>query len=138
MADSPNDTSSTYHRPDNENAVAAFFVIFTSIVSTVGNGIVILSYFKCHKLRSQPGNCFVTNLALADLLSGVYVQVPCMFNLAVPEWHFSGNMCVMHSILTWTIITVSNWTLAAISIERAIAVNRPYRHPNWVTKFRVG
>lgn len=121
---------------DSENVAGALIVGLLSVAACIGNGIVVLSYFTCSNLRDQPGNCFVLNLALTDFLCAVYTQMPCIANLANPEMRFTGVFCDLQAMLNWTLRTASNWSLAAISIDRAIAINKPFQYRIWLTNFR--
>lgn len=120
-----------------ENYASAFIVLLSSVAGALGNGLVIASYYYSSYLREQPGNCFIMNLAISDFLNSVYVQGPSIITLAYPDLHFAGDACTTHGIFVWSILTASNWLLAVISIDRAIAINRPFRYRNIVTKIRV-
>ena len=128
---------SEYNRTGTENAAAALIVILTSTSGVIGNGLVILSYFVTSYLKSQPSNLLIVNLALTDFLSCVYIQMPIIANLYEPDWHFHDVSCVVHSVIIWGIMTASKWTLAAISLDRAIALSNPFKYPNIVTKIRI-
>lgn len=120
-----------------ENFAAAFIVLFSSLAGTLGNGLVIASYYYSSYLREQPGNCFIMNLALTDFLISVYVQGPAIITLANPDLHLEKVACAVHGIFVWSILTASNWLVAGISVDRVIAINRPFKYPNIVTKARV-
>lgn len=130
-------TTGVYERLESEKVAASVIVFFSSVACMCGNGLVMMSYFTCPNLRSQPGSVLVANLALSDFFCGSYIQIPAMINLGNPEYHLSSIACLVHSIFTWSTMTVSNWSVAAISLDRAIAINLPFKHRNLVTNFRV-
>lgn len=130
-------TVTSCSRTEQENAAAAIIVLITSISGVIGNLLVILSYFVTNYLRCQPVNCLVINLAVADFLSSVYIQMPLIANLYNSGWHLRKEACRVHSIIMWSIMTASKWTLAAISLDRAIAIKIPFQYSNIVTCFRI-
>lgn len=122
---------------EEDVAAAAIIVLVTSIAGVIGNLLVILSYFLTEYLRREPINCLLINLAVADFLSCVYIQMACIANLFSKGWHFRDEACSMHSIIMWSIMTASKWTLAAISVDRAIALKIPLQYPSIVTTFKI-
>lgn len=130
-------TKESCSRTEEDNAAAAIIVLITSISGVIGNLLVILSYFRTDYLRREPRNCLVLNLAVADFLNCVYIQMPCITNLYSQGWHLRKEACRVHSIIMWSIMTASKWTLAAISLDRAISLKIPFKYPNIVTKFRI-
>lgn len=133
MANGTNCTKS-----DPEIAASALIVLMTSISGIIGNLLVISSYFVTNHLRNQPSNCLIINLAVLDFLSCVYIQMPCITNLYNPNWQLLLiEGCQVHAIIIWSTLTASKWTLAAISLDRATAVNMPLKYANIVTAFRI-
>lgn len=130
-------TKQSCNRTEEDDAAAALIVLISSISGIIGNVLVILSYFLTEYLRSEPVNFLVINLAMADFLNCCCIQVPCMANLYTKGWHLRKETCRIHSVIMWSIMTVSKWTLAAISLDRAIALKIPLRYPTIVTKFKI-
>lgn len=54
-------------------AVSIFVLLI--LVTVIGNMLVILSVLTTRRLRTVT-NCFVMNLAVADLLVGIFVMPP--------------------------------------------------------------
>ncbi|GFR31032.1 g_PROTEIN_RECEP_F1_2 domain-containing protein [Trichonephila clavata] len=131
------DVCSSENRPQAMNYLAAFLIVFLSIISMSGNGLVLISFATCNQLRQQKGSYFVINLAVADFLCSVYVMIPCAVYLFESKWRVVGFPCTFHGINNSTLITSSNMSLAAINIDRAIAITKPFEYRNLVTAFRV-
>ncbi|GBN23069.1 hypothetical protein AVEN_233991-1 [Araneus ventricosus] len=124
-------------RPQYFNTMAAIIIFLLSSVSMAGNGLVLLSFATCYQLRIQKGSFFVMNLAASDFLCSVYVMLPCILCLIENSLCMKGVTCRIHAIINSTLFTCSNMSLAAINIDRAIAINRPFEYRNLVTSFRV-
>ncbi|CAL1263393.1 unnamed protein product [Larinioides sclopetarius] len=133
----PSNVCSIEDRPQYFNTMAAIIIFLLSSVSMAGNGLVLLSFATCYQLRIQKGSFFVVNLAISDFLCSVYVMLPCILCLIEKSWCMSGVSCRIHAIVSSALFTSSNMSLAAINIDRAIAINRPFEYRNLVTSFRV-
>ncbi|KAF8794866.1 melanopsin-B-like isoform X2 [Argiope bruennichi] len=125
------------YRSQSFNTIAAIFIFLLSSVSMAGNGLVLLSFATCSHLRIQKGSFFVANLAISDFLCSVYVMLPCILCLIHNSYCVTGVACRVHAVVNSTFFTCSNMSIAAINIDRAIAVNRPFEYRNLVTSFRV-
>ncbi|KAG8184200.1 hypothetical protein JTE90_015563 [Oedothorax gibbosus] len=133
----PQDTCHPSFRTNFENYLTGTLILLVSFIAVSGNGLVLISFFQCHKLRSQKGAYFIANLALSDFLCSVYIMIPSAFCLFKEKWRMDGITCSIHSVFSSAFLTVSNLSLAAINVERAIAVSRPFSYRNDVTMFRV-
>ncbi|XP_077287711.1 octopamine receptor-like [Arctopsyche grandis] len=107
-----------------------FMIIFLSavIVSTItGNTLVVLAVFTTKKLRSIT-NFFVTNLAVADFLVGLFVMPPAVTSLITGSWQLGERVCDVWITLDVLLCTASILSLCAISIDRYLAVTQPLRY----------
>ncbi|GFT55729.1 g_PROTEIN_RECEP_F1_2 domain-containing protein [Nephila pilipes] len=137
MKNNTTDICSVMMRPRELNFLAAFLILLLSIISMSGNGLVLLSFATFNQLRQQKGSYFVINLAVSDFLCSVYVMIPCAVYLIERTMRIDGFACTFHGIINSTLITSSNMSLAAINIDRAIAITKPFEYRNLVTAFRV-
>ncbi|XP_035205284.1 beta-2 adrenergic receptor-like [Stegodyphus dumicola] len=62
---------------------------------------------------------------------------PCAAALVDRSWELNDTACEVYSFVSCTLMTASNMSLAAISVDRALAVNKPFHYPNLVTFCRV-
>ena len=98
------------------------------IFGTVGNTMIILIICKFKHMKKTPGNLFILNLAVCDLLTPL-ISIP--VDLALVEnnyvWHLGPVLCkVLPPVMTF-IATVSPLTLAAISLDRYRTLLHPFK-----------
>ncbi|GIY84594.1 g_PROTEIN_RECEP_F1_2 domain-containing protein [Caerostris darwini] len=124
-------------RNQTYNNIAAAIIFVLSSVSMAGNGLILLSFATSSHLRIQKGCYFIINLAVSDFLCAVYVMLPCIACLVDNSWCMEGATCCIHAVLNSTLISSSNMSLAAINVDRAIAINRPFEYKNLVTTTRI-
>uniref|UniRef100_A0A665TU62 G-protein coupled receptors family 1 profile domain-containing protein n=1 Tax=Echeneis naucrates TaxID=173247 RepID=A0A665TU62_ECHNA len=111
--------------------VLGSFIMF----AIVGNILVILSVV-CNRHLRTPTNCFIINLAMADLLLGTTV-LPVSATLEVLDyWVFGRIFCDIWAAVDVLCCTASIMSLCVISIDRYIGVRYPLQYPLIVTKKR--
>ncbi|XP_045455268.1 alpha-1A adrenergic receptor-like [Melitaea cinxia] len=100
-------------------------VLFLLIVVTViGNTLIISAVLTTKRLRTVT-NCFVTSLAVADLLVGIFVMPPAIAVHISGRWELGWIFCDIWISLDILLCTASILSLCAISIDRYLAVTRP-------------
>ncbi|XP_004634656.1 galanin receptor type 3 [Octodon degus] len=129
MADAQN---ISLDNPGNVGAVAVpvvFALIF--LLGTVGNGLVLAVLLQPGPSAWQePGSTtdlFILNLAVADLCF-ILCCVP--FQAAIytlDAWLFGALVCKAVHLLIYLTMYASSFTLAAVSVDRYLAVRHPLR-----------
>lgn len=98
------------------------------IVGTVGNTMIILIICKFKQMKKAPGNLFILNLAVCDLLTPL-VSIP--LDLALVEsngkWYLGPVLCKLLPPIATFIATVSPLTLAVISLDRYRTLLHPFK-----------
>ncbi|XP_022671206.1 cholecystokinin receptor type A-like [Varroa jacobsoni] len=96
----------------------------------VGNLLVILTL-----TRNQRGkvatNVFLLNLAVSDLLLGVFCMPVTLSGVLLRNFVFGEIMCKVIPYLQGVTVAVNAWTLVMISIERYYAVCEPLKSRGW-------
>ncbi|KAJ3588322.1 hypothetical protein NHX12_011915 [Muraenolepis orangiensis] len=111
--------------------VLGAFIVF----AIVGNILVILAVV-CNRHLRTPTNCFIINLAIADLLLGTMV-LPVSATLEILDyWVFGRIFCDIWAALDVLCCTASIMSLCVISIDRYIGVSYPLQYPGIVTEKR--
>ncbi|XP_045443373.1 galanin receptor type 3 [Pipistrellus kuhlii] len=129
MADAQN---SSLDSPGSVGAVAVpvvFALIF--LLGTVGNGLVLAVLLQPGPgVWQEPGSTtdlFILNLAVADLCF-ILCCVP--FQAAIytlDAWLFGALVCKAVHLLIYLTMYASSFTLAAVSVDRYLAVRHPLR-----------
>ncbi|XP_063834594.1 octopamine receptor 1-like [Ostrinia nubilalis] len=105
--------------------ISVVIVLFLLIVVTViGNTLIISAVVTTKRLRTVT-NCFVTSLAVADLLVGIFVMPPAIAVHITGKWELGWIFCDIWISLDILLCTASILSLCAISVDRYLAVTRP-------------
>lgn len=69
------------------HSILGFAMVMLGLISTIGNGCVILIFTTTKALRT-PSNLFVVNLAFSDFLMMATMSPPMVVNCYYETWHF--------------------------------------------------
>ncbi|XP_060531346.1 cholecystokinin receptor-like isoform X1 [Cylas formicarius] len=105
-------------------------VIF--MLSVIGNMLVILTLAQNRRMRTVT-NLFLLNLAVSDLLLGVFCMPFTLVGALLRDFVFGESMCKLIPFLQACTVSVGAWTLVAISVERYYAICHPLRSLAWQT-----
>ncbi|XP_030837651.1 histamine H2 receptor-like [Strongylocentrotus purpuratus] len=128
----PNSTSAADLPPytlDLGQTIGLAFVFGIIILTTlVGNILVCLSPLLCHRLRTATYT-FLISLAVADLLLGITVLPFSAYNTLKPkQWIFTPIYCNIYVSCDVMFSTSSILHLLLISLDRYVAITRPYAY----------
>ena len=125
----------TFNTSDEEATIYSYgeriFVGVTwsliSTLGTIGNSLVIISVLLSRKLQTPP-NVFVTNLAIADLLTCLFLLGKVVGMVGRDGWPLPEVvwLCAVSAFMLFMCIAVSLFNLAAISFNRFILITQPY------------
>lgn len=97
-----------------------------SILAVFGNLLVIIVILKNKNMQSIT-NIFIANLALGDVLIGIF-SIPFQFQAALLQrWVVPYFLCPVAPFIKNLTVCVSVFTLTIIAIDRYIAVMRPLK-----------
>uniref|UniRef100_A0A7E4WC17 G_PROTEIN_RECEP_F1_2 domain-containing protein n=1 Tax=Panagrellus redivivus TaxID=6233 RepID=A0A7E4WC17_PANRE len=121
--------TSTVSILNNSYVKLTFMFIYCAVfLSCFLGNITILTIIICHRSFRTMTNFFLANLAVADLLVGIFCVLPNGAHFFSGEhgiWHFGKGMCHTYVMLLNMIPNVSAGILVLMSVERYIAVTRP-------------
>ncbi|KAJ1528496.1 hypothetical protein ONE63_006903 [Megalurothrips usitatus] len=105
-----------------------FFYVSISVAAIVGNGLVLWVVATSRRMQSVT-NCFIANLALADVIIGLFA-IPFQFQAALLQrWNLPEFMCPFCPFVQVVSVNVSVFTLTAIAVDRHRAVLSPLSAP---------
>ena len=106
--------------------VKTVFVSLFTILSIVENFCVLYAIKKFKTLRTVP-NYFIASLSLADFLYAIFGSTSIISTTVSKEWVLGGFYCNFIGVTNTLFLTTSITTLLAISVNRYVAVSRPFR-----------
>ncbi|KAK2166731.1 hypothetical protein LSH36_36g06037 [Paralvinella palmiformis] len=115
-------------------APIAVLILFDLVV-IFGNTLVILAVTTHVKLRTAT-NTFIISLAVADLLVGISVLPFSSANEVLRYWPFGMTWCSIWLAIDVWMCTASILSLCAISLDRYLAISRPFRYPRLMSQSR--
>ena len=117
-----------YHDQMAVKATMTLLYVIIFIVSILGNAMVITIICRFKHLKRVPGNLFIVNLALCDLLTPL-ISIPLEMVLLENNntWPFGSTLCKLFPATATLFATSSSLTLAAISLDRYRTLMHPFK-----------
>ena len=110
---------------------------FTTVILTafVGNILVCIAVYKFRQLQTST-NIALVSLAVTDILM-VYVITLHAVMVIQGRWTFGNTLCEVSGSIGLTLNLMSLLHLTYVSLDRFIAIIKPFRYQVWITKQRV-
>ncbi|XP_022243900.1 cholecystokinin receptor-like [Limulus polyphemus] len=125
-----NEVSSTGAVEEKIRLILPYSIIL--LLAVVGNVLVIVTLAVNKRMRTVT-NVFLLNLAISDLLLGVFCMPFTLIGVLMREFVFGDVMCRLIPYLQAVSVSVSAWTLVSISVERYYAICHPLKSRQWQT-----
>ncbi|NWS11080.1 NPFF2 protein, partial [Pachyramphus minor] len=113
------------HQP----SVAAVFIIsylLIFLLCMVGNGLVCFVVLRSKHMRTVT-NLFILNLAVSDLLVGIFCMPTTLLDNIIAGWPFGSLVCKMSGMVQGISVSASVFTLVAIAVDRFRCVVYPFK-----------
>ena len=120
-----------------ETILTSIFMITVSAVAVIGNFLVILAILWNRKLRTVCNFLFL-NLAVADMLQGA-ISMPLRLADQLNQTETGKPLipCLVVIPLTVFLFGASNFNLTLISLDRFLALRRPFLYPSLAVPCKV-
>uniref|UniRef100_A0A8B9H8M3 Neuropeptide FF receptor 1 n=1 Tax=Astyanax mexicanus TaxID=7994 RepID=A0A8B9H8M3_ASTMX len=104
--------------------ILAYILIF--FLCMVGNLLVCFIVLKNKQMRTVT-NIFILNLAISDLLVGIFCLPITLADNLVTGWPFDEVTCKMSGLIQGASVSASVFTLVAIAVERFRCIVYPFQ-----------
>ncbi|XP_051268493.1 neuropeptide FF receptor 2-like [Dicentrarchus labrax] len=113
------------HKP----SVAAVFTVsylLIFVVCMVGNGVVCFIVLRSKNMRTVT-NLFILNLAISDLLVGIFCMPTTLVDNIITGWPFGSVVCKLSGMVQGISVSASVFTLVAIAVDRFRCIVYPFK-----------
>ncbi|XP_020777486.1 neuropeptide FF receptor 2-like [Boleophthalmus pectinirostris] len=110
-------------------SIAAVFTIsylFIFLICMVGNGIVCFIVLRSRNMRTVT-NLFILNLAISDLLVGIFCMPTTLVDNIITGWPFGSVVCKLSGMVQGISVSASVFTLVAIAVDRFRCIVYPFK-----------
>ncbi|KAI1900373.1 hypothetical protein AGOR_G00049290 [Albula goreensis] len=92
----------------------------------VGNGVVCFIVLRSKNMRTVT-NLFILNLAVSDLLVGIFCMPTTLLDNIITGWPFGSLVCKMSGMVQGISVSASVFTLVAIAVDRFRCIVYPFK-----------
>ncbi|KAM7326501.1 hypothetical protein ACRRTK_014979 [Alexandromys fortis] len=104
--------------------ISSYFLIF--FLCMVGNTVVCFIVIR-NKHMHTVTNFFILNLAISDLLVGIFCMPITLLDNIIAGWPFGSSMCKISGLVQGISVSASVFTLVAIAVDRFRCVIYPFK-----------
>ncbi|XP_058491121.1 neuropeptide FF receptor 2a [Solea solea] len=113
----------------HQSSTAAIFIVsylLIFLVCMVGNGVVCFIVLRSKNMRTVT-NLFILNLAVSDLLVGIFCMPTTLLDNIITGWPFGSLVCKMSGMVQGISVSASVFTLVAIAVDRFRCIVYPFK-----------
>ncbi|XP_041128875.1 neuropeptide FF receptor 2-like [Polyodon spathula] len=104
--------------------IGSYLLIF--LVCMLGNGVVCCIVLRSKHMRTVT-NLFILNLAVSDLLVGIFCMPTTLLDNIITGWPFGSLVCKMSGMVQGISVSASVFTLVAIAVDRFRCIVYPFK-----------
>ncbi|XP_033979321.1 neuropeptide FF receptor 2-like [Trematomus bernacchii] len=111
-------------------SVAAIFTVsylLIFLVCIMGNVVVCFIVMRNKNMRTVT-NLFILNLAISDLLVGIFCMPTTLVDNIITGWPFGSVVCKLSGMVQGISVSASVFTLVAIAVDRFRCIVYPFKH----------
>lgn len=109
------------------STVTGAIMVVIAFIGSVGNFLTLFVIIRYRPLHDVTG-MFLANLAVADLLQSIFGMPLIATSAFLERWIFGDTLCVISGVTNSLFCITSMLTLAAISMDRCLAIVYPLNH----------
>ncbi|XP_069709199.1 histamine H3 receptor-like isoform X2 [Phaenicophaeus curvirostris] len=112
----------------------AFLMVLLTLVTTLGNILVVLAFIMDRNLRHR-SNYYFLNLAISDFAVGAFCMPLYIPYALTGTWHLGRGMCKVWLVMDYLVCTASVFSIVLISYDRFLSVTKAvsYRAQQGIT-----
>ncbi|XP_076868030.1 neuropeptide FF receptor 2 isoform X2 [Brachyhypopomus gauderio] len=113
----------------HDASVSAIFImsyLLIFVVCMVGNGVVCFIVLRSKTMRTVT-NLFILNLAVSDLLVGIFCMPTTLVDNIITGWPFGSLVCKLSGMVQGISVSASVFTLVAIAVDRFRCIVYPFK-----------
>ncbi|NXC47503.1 NPFF2 protein, partial [Penelope pileata] len=115
-----------YHQQPTVAAVFIVSYLLIFLLCMVGNGVVCYIVLRSKRMRTVT-NLFILNLAVSDLLVGIFCMPTTLLDNIIAGWPFGRMVCKMSGMVQGISVSSSVFTLVAIAVDRFRCIVYPFK-----------
>ncbi|XP_058239833.1 neuropeptide FF receptor 2 isoform X2 [Hemibagrus wyckioides] len=104
--------------------IVSYLLIF--VMCMVGNGVVCFIVLRRKHMRTVT-NLFILNLAISDLLVGIFCMPTTLVDNIITGWPFGSLVCKLSGMVQGISVSASVFTLVAIAVDRFRCIVYPFK-----------
>ncbi|XP_053113020.1 neuropeptide FF receptor 2 [Hemicordylus capensis] len=104
--------------------IISYLLIF--LLCMIGNGVVCFIVLRSKHMRTVT-NLFILNLAVSDLLVGIFCMPTTLLDNIISGWPFGNMVCKMNGMVQGISVSASVFTLVAIAVDRFRSIVYPFK-----------
>ncbi|XP_061440684.1 cholecystokinin receptor type A [Rhineura floridana] len=121
------------HFKDLDQTVRILLYSLIFLLSVLGNTLVIIVLIRNKRMRTVT-NIFLLSLAISDLMLCFFCMPFTLIPNLLEDFIFGSTVCKITSYFMGVSVSVSTFSLVAISLERYGAICKPLQSRVWQTK----
>ncbi|XP_063384319.1 pyrokinin-1 receptor-like [Cydia fagiglandana] len=114
----------------------SILLVLCFIMSVVGNVCTCAVIIRDRSMRT-PTNCYLFNIAITDLTTALFIPFEMYVMWAPDAYPFGEVGCIIHFLVWECLSNCSLLTIAAFTVERYLAVSKPFLRHKLTLKPRV-
>ncbi|XP_041130329.1 cholecystokinin receptor type A [Polyodon spathula] len=118
---------------DMNQTVRIFLYCLIFLLSVLGNALIIAVLVRNKQMRTMT-NLFLLSLAVSDLMLCLFCVPFTLIPNLMKDFIFGSGVCKIATYFMGTSVSVSTFSLVAISLERYSAICNPLQSRVWQTK----